>query len=212
MAWRLANSLDTFRDQVNDEWPNRSKKSDGTIGDTNHQNSTSDHNPWVGAPTDPTVTAIDITHDPENGPDCAKLVANLIASRDPRIKYVIWNRGIWRSYDKPGIPAWTRAPYTGTNPHDHHMHMSVGGDEPQNPRKALYDSTLPWRVKAPPKPPKFAFQLHDEGKMIRESLHFEAGDHELSRLQRFLATVDDAILRRVQANGEIMISRKKVTK
>jgi len=43
-----------------------------------------------------------------------------VVKDDPRVKYVIWNRRIWN-------PAISRSwrPYTGTNPHDHHMHVSV---------------------------------------------------------------------------------------
>lgn len=46
MAWRLAGSLVTFRDQLNAAFPNRSKISDGFIGDAAHQaqGSASDHN------------------------------------------------------------------------------------------------------------------------------------------------------------------------
>ena len=47
MTWRLARSLETLRAQINRIAPNRSKVSDGTIGDAKHASRSSDHNPWA---------------------------------------------------------------------------------------------------------------------------------------------------------------------
>ncbi len=140
MSWRVARSLEQLRDGINDAYPNRSKASDGTIGDPRHQSTDSDHNAWVRDGGVGVVTALDITHDPAHGCDCNEIVAALLASRDPRIKYVIWNRTMWRSYEKPGIPKWTPSPYRGSNAHDHHFHLSV------QPTKDLYDSTATWSI------------------------------------------------------------------
>lgn len=145
MNWRLAESLDQLRDQINAAYPKRSRISDGSIGDTAHATRSSDHNPWVD---DAVVTAIDITHDPANSCDCNRIVAALVASRDPRIKYLIWNRRICRSYpSRSGLPAWTWGPYDGINAHAHHFHISV------QPQRALYDSRRPWRITQPATPP-----------------------------------------------------------
>jgi len=130
MTWRLAESLQTLRTQINGLYPDRPKASDGTIGDENHVNRTSDHNPWVD---DGVVTAIDFTHDPQTL-DCNKLAEVLVQSKDPRIKYIIWNRAICSSQIQP----WVWRPYTGYNPHDNHIHISV------QPIKSLYDSVTPW--------------------------------------------------------------------
>ena len=35
--WTLATSLDTLRRQLNLKYPARSKREDGTVGDTSHQ-------------------------------------------------------------------------------------------------------------------------------------------------------------------------------
>jgi hypothetical protein len=67
MAWRPAKSLIQLRDQINQIAPNRSKASDGTIGDAAHASRASDHNPWVREGDAGVVTAIDITHDPDDG-------------------------------------------------------------------------------------------------------------------------------------------------
>jgi hypothetical protein len=158
MAWRVAESLDQLRDQIDKAWPNRNKASDGTIGDAAHATSDSDHNPWVKDGGMGVVTALDITHDPAHGCDCNKITAALIASRDPRIKYLIWNRRIWRSYKHHAghPPPWTPEAYTGSNPHDHHSHLSV------QPTKALYDSRKEWRIRAKPPPPQWSVTFTDK--------------------------------------------------
>ncbi len=137
-TWRAADSLLKLRTQVNAQWPNRSKASDGTVGDSAHQTRDSDHNPWVKDGAMGVVTAIDITHDPANGCDAEAVVAALLASRDNRIKYIIWNRRIMSSSVSP----WTWRPYTGANPHNKHFHLSV------LPTKSLYDGTQDWRITA----------------------------------------------------------------
>lgn len=130
MAWRLAKSLITLRSQVDAAWPNRSKASDGTIGDAAHQATKSEHNPNAAG----VVTAIDITHDPASGADMQKLADSLIASGDSRIWYIIFNRRIWED------GRWT--PYSGTSdPHTNHLHLSTN----QNPYS--YDDPSPWNIK-----------------------------------------------------------------
>jgi hypothetical protein len=129
MGWRLAKSLETLRSQVNAKWPNRDKSSDGTIGDASHQATKSDHNPNSAG----VVTAMDITHDPAHGLDARKLAETLVASRDPRIKYIISNAQIISSTVSP----WQSRPYTGANAHRAHVHVSVAGD---------YDDTRPWNL------------------------------------------------------------------
>jgi hypothetical protein len=121
-----------LRVQINGAFPTRDKKSDGSIGDAKHASRKSDHNPWLkDSRGQGVVTAIDITHDPKTL-DCNKLADVLFESRDPRIKYLIWNRKI-TTPDKAG---WKK--YTGANAHSHHLHVSVSSD----PR--LYDGKGEW--------------------------------------------------------------------
>jgi hypothetical protein len=136
MAWRTANSLIRYREQVNGFAPHRSKASDGTIGDSAHASRQSDHNPWVTDNGTGVVTAIDITHDPQHGCDIEKLVHALVTSRDKRIKYIIWSSRIISANVSP----WIWRSYAGKNPHTHHFHLSV------SPDKQLYDSTEPWII------------------------------------------------------------------
>ncbi len=141
---RIAKALDVLRNEINALAPNRSKSSDGWIGDASHQSRDSDHNPWVRDQGVGIVTALDITHDPSHGCDAGALAETLRTTKDPRIKYVIWNRRIANSAGIGGRPAWEWRPYNGANPHDHHFHLSV------KPEKASYDSEAPWL--APNKP------------------------------------------------------------
>lgn len=136
MAWRLAKSLEKFRDQINQQFPSRSKLSDGTIGDAAHASRDSDHNPHVREGSMGVVTAIDITHDPRTGCDTWTMAEQLRQSRDPRIKYIISNKRICSSTTSP----WTWRTYTGSNPHSHHIHVSV------HSTKAHYDDTRDWQL------------------------------------------------------------------
>ena len=136
MAWRVAKSLIRLREQINELAPNRSKASDGTIGDAAHASRSSDHNPWVKDGNIGVVTAMDITNDVAHGCDAQALVNALVESRDPRIKYIIWNRKIINSRVQP----WVWRNYKGVNPHNKHFHVSVIADKP------LYDSTESWHI------------------------------------------------------------------
>lgn len=97
---------------ANARWPDRRKQSDGTWGDLAHQARASDHN---------TGHAVDITHDPASGCD-GELIA-MLAIKDPRVSYVIWNRRIWN-----GTISSEWRPYDGSNAHTHHVHISVRED------------------------------------------------------------------------------------
>lgn len=135
-GWRVAEALQKLLDQVNELAPDRSKASDGAIGDTRHQSRESDHNPWVVDGNVGVVTARDITHDPRNGCDAQQIADSIVASRDPRVKYIIWNRKICSSQTQP----WTWRNYVGRNPHTKHIHISV------LPQKARYDDRSDWQL------------------------------------------------------------------
>ncbi|MEU5693854.1 peptidoglycan-binding domain-containing protein [Actinosynnema sp. NPDC020468] len=122
---------------MNARYPNRSRASDGSIGDAAHAatGSDSDHNPWVGPGV---VTALDITHDPANGIDIDRFSDELAASRDPRIKYLIANALILDS--RPQFHPWQWMVYAGSNPHTKHLHVSVMADA------GLYDDARAWNL------------------------------------------------------------------
>jgi hypothetical protein len=147
MAWRIARSLLAFHAQLRTTYsraapPATDVKSWGTIGDTSHA-STSDHSPhnFPGWGND-IVTAADWPHAPALGLDAGVVAEALRGSRDARIKYVIFNRRMFSSYYSGTTPGWTWRPYTGSDPHDTHGHLSVVGD-------VRADSEQPWQVRAP---------------------------------------------------------------
>jgi hypothetical protein len=101
-------------------WPFRNKSRDGIIGDAAHQKRHSDHNDG---------NAFDLTNDTAHGVDCGVL-SKLVIS-DARVTYVIWNRQI---YNRARASEGWR-PYSGDDPHDHHMHVSINATsrEKQSP-------------------------------------------------------------------------------
>lgn len=139
-AWRVAKSLLVLRRQVDGRAPGRSKVNDGTIGDAAHASRDSDHNPWVMDGSVGVVTAMDITHDPAKGCDAGMLAAAIRASRDARVKYVIWNRQIFNSSPIGTAEPWAWRPYTGANSHSKHVHVSV------RPEPAARDSEAEWSI------------------------------------------------------------------
>ena len=112
MSWHLAPALDQLRAEVNALWPNRSKASDGTIGDAAHSSRTSDHNPNARR----SVNAIDIT---ASGIDVQKLIN--AAKKHPSVRYIIHNRKIMNR----DIGNFAARPYRGSNPHTAHVHISL---------------------------------------------------------------------------------------
>jgi peptidoglycan hydrolase-like protein with peptidoglycan-binding domain len=133
-SWAVAASLDVLRAQLDARAPSRSRTSDGSIGDDAHAGRASDHNPWLHVNGQRLVTARDFTHDPAGGLDCHHLAAALVASRDERVKYLIWDRRILSGQGGPD--RWTWRDYHGRNPHTRHLHLSVVADARcQDPRR-----------------------------------------------------------------------------
>ena len=103
--------------------PMRKKASDGLLPSAAHvkQSPTSDHN---------TGLATDLTHDPDNGIDCADIFQKL--KEDKRVKYLIFNGKIWsRERAKQGDRN-----YTGSNMHRKHLHISIND--------GMGNDTSPW--------------------------------------------------------------------
>ena len=144
--WRLAKSLEVLLKEVNSLFPNREKHHDGTIGDQAHQARFSDHNPNAEG----VVCAVDITHDPKSGADMGKISDYIAKNPHPNLDYIIFNKRIASRNN-----GFTWKPYYGQNPHDKHMHVSVGFPWGYTGRKKAgsdsvlsYDSTASWELKA----------------------------------------------------------------
>jgi hypothetical protein len=133
MAWRLNRALTNFRAAVDRAYPNRDRTSDGTIGDAAHQASVSDHNP----DPDGTVDAWDMDVNLRSGDDRAAIeMLKRVFQRHPAARYWIHNREIAHRSD-----GWVRRRYTGSNPHDQHIHW--------NSNQATENSTAPWILEVP---------------------------------------------------------------
>lgn len=148
MSWRLANSLVRLRDQVNAAYPNRSKASDGTIGDTSHAAGASDHNPNAAG----VVNAMDLTHDPANGFDAHALAERLRTNRHPNLRYIISNSRI-----ASAGTGWEWWKYSGSNPHNKHVHISVGNPTTttgDGQSVSNYDNTTDWNISGLSSTPK----------------------------------------------------------
>lgn len=100
--------------------PKRKKDSDGLLPSKAHvkQNPNSDHNSGF---------AVDVTHDPYFGIDCAFAFIRL--QQDPRVKYLIFNGKIW-SKEKGNRD------YSGANKHKKHLHISI--------KETCGNDTSPW--------------------------------------------------------------------
>lgn len=139
VPWVVDRGLIKLRDQINAAAPNRSKASDGFIGDAAHQATASDHNPEHPPPAgnpDYQVDAGDFTQDAAHGADMAVVSEAIRVSKDPRVSYVIYNRRIFSGPEGP--QPWVWRPYSGTDPHTNHMHVSV--------RDATHDQTQDWKI------------------------------------------------------------------
>lgn len=115
---RLAPCLVALFAQADARWPARSRASDGSLGDPAHAARVSDHNPDASGD----VLAGDLTDDKVRGCDADAFAEHLRVTRDRRVKYVICNGRVFRSY---GASAWRWTPYTGVNAHEKHTHVSV---------------------------------------------------------------------------------------
>lgn len=146
---RQARSLDVLLAEINAAHGDRSKISDGGLGDPAHAARVSDHNAneaGVWRARDFTDDRVDDNRDGDDADmlDCDKLAARLVAMYHqepvhPAMSsgaYTIWQSRIY-SYDRRR-EGWR--PYSGPNPHDKHLHQSVAT------AASGYDSTAPWGV------------------------------------------------------------------
>lgn len=152
MSWRLAPSLVVCRGEINARFPGRDLASDGSIGDAAHSSRTSDHNPDEFG----IVRAIDVDEDldgntVDSGKDAWVIAETLRQSRDPRIKYVIYESMMFSSYDHAEGSAWTWRPYRGVNLHKKHVHISIlPSMEAANDTRYWFPAT--WRGQPLPTP------------------------------------------------------------
>jgi hypothetical protein len=125
--------------------PSRDHASDGSIGDTAHQEEVSDHNadevgsvPIHDADHVNEVHAIDVDNNLRAGDLTMERVVQFLLARcrsgaEKRLRYIIYNRRIWSASS-----GWVQKTYTGASPHTEHAHFSASYET------ALEASTASW--------------------------------------------------------------------
>lgn len=161
MSWRLAKSLVVLTSELEHAYPDTVV---WDIGDEDHQDSWSDHNPSECCDV---VCAVDVLDDTDI--DLPKFVAHLLANPHPNLRYVIFNRKIYQRKN-----GWRAEDYNGKNAHKTHAHVSTGNG-PDGRSTSNYDSTASWDIDdiddAPslpkPKPPTTGKKLGDKMPTIQ---------------------------------------------
>lgn len=144
----------TLRDQIDNRWPDRDKRSDGWIGDPAHAARVSDHNPDSKG----VVHAIDVDEDLRGSDnDNVWLADQLIAyarMKRPgwvRLKYVVYENKIASGTYSSQNWTWRNGDYG----HDIHMHISfttIGESDPAqfdlpilvNAKGGVWDGKVPF--------------------------------------------------------------------
>ena len=118
----LSKAAKQLREQFDDTFLDRDRRSDGWIGDRKHQSRpTSDHNPDENG----IVRAIDVDRDvhksgkPDLMPDIADQIRRAAKRGEKRISYIIFDGRIASSR-----MGWRWRKYRGSNPHRSHCHIS----------------------------------------------------------------------------------------
>jgi hypothetical protein len=125
----LSKAAAQFRNQVDDTYPDRNRKSDGWLASMAHVSRApkSDHNP---DPKTACVRAIDISvglSDDKRLPAYLADQIRLFGKNHGRISYVIFEEKI-----ASPILGWKWRKYKGINKHNHHLHISFKKDQDNN--------------------------------------------------------------------------------
>ena len=127
--------------------PSRDHASDGSIGDTAHQDEVSDHNPDEtgkvpihDADHINEVHAIDVDNTLRESDLTMEKVVQFLLGRcrsgaEKRLRYMIYNRRIWSASS-----GWVQKTYTGASPHTEHAHFSASYET------KLEASTASWHL------------------------------------------------------------------
>ena len=123
MKPKLCKAGQQLREQFDDSFPDRDRRSDGWIADARHiAAGTSDHIPCASTGY---VRACDFDRDvhksgkPDLMPDIADQLRLAAKKGEKRISYIIFNGRIASSR-----MGWRWRKYKGSNPHNHHCHVS----------------------------------------------------------------------------------------
>ena len=117
---KLCKAGQQLREQLDDDYPDRDRRSDGWVADARHvAKGNSDHIPDSRG----IVRALDIDANlnahPEETYAVVEKIRKLAKRGDKRIKYIIYDGKIMSP-----ILGWKRRAYKGANPHRSHFHIS----------------------------------------------------------------------------------------
>jgi hypothetical protein len=117
---KLCKAGQQLREQIDDDYPDRDRKSDGWVADARHvAKGNSDHIPDARG----IVRALDIDANlnahPEETYALVEKIRKCAKRGDKRIKYIIYDGKIMSP-----ILGWKRRKYKGANPHRSHFHIS----------------------------------------------------------------------------------------
>jgi hypothetical protein len=123
MKPKLSKSAIALREQIDDAFPDRDRRSDsGAYSDARHAARKSDHN----ADVNDWVHAIDISRGLSKGRDVMPDLVDQVrryAKKHGRFSYIIFDEKI-----ASPILRWKWRPYRGINKHQHHAHFSFRED------------------------------------------------------------------------------------
>lgn len=146
MASRRLPAIIAFENEMNTAFPDRDRSSDGEVGDARHADSVSNHNRdetgntgwWHDADRINEVHARDTDRDLRKRGWRMEMVLAILLDRcrrgvEKRITEIIFDGYIYTK-----ARGWTKRKYSGSNPHDKHLHLSYaygsgsGLDNPEN--------------------------------------------------------------------------------
>lgn len=217
-SWTVVPCLDEFRDQLDERFPKRDKKSDGSIGNTAHSTNTSSHNPdktgrpeWRDGDGKNEVRARDFDKDLKDPDTTAEQVVQELvrlarAGKLWWVRYIIFNKRIWHVSD--GFKTRT---YKGANKHTEHFHITSGFSQKADEAKGTNWGMKYFRKPKPtaPKPPAKPAELKDvkvDGDLGPQTIKL----WQSVTKQKVTGKMDDKFVRWLQGFLKRVDSRLKV--
>lgn len=176
----LVPTLATLRAEFNRAFPGRSKSHDGWVGDAAHAKTKSDHNPDGKG----RVRAVDLTAEGARGAALAEVAIAALKARGQK-GYVIHNGRI----ANPSVQGGAWRPYSGSNPHTRHVHVSA---------HTQLTSTARWGV-VPLSPPRVSGILDRNTitllqTLVGASVDGVMGKETIGKLQKLVGVEADGLM------------------